>query len=54
MFIVMNLFDLLHFFPDPAQPMPILVTAIEIVTSVLAFGILLFVINENKNGASSG
>ena len=55
MFIIMNLFDALHFFPDPAQPMPILVTVIETVTSVLAFGILLFVVkDEDKNGASSG
>lgn len=49
MFIVMNLFDILHFFPDPPQPMPILVTVIETVTSVLAICILLFVAkDENK------
>jgi hypothetical protein len=49
MFIVMNLFDLLHFFPDPAQRMPVPVTVIETVTSVLAILILLFMAkDENK------
>ncbi len=40
-FICMNLFDLLHFFPDPAQPMPLLVTIIEMATSAAALYILL-------------
>ncbi|VVB90315.1 Uncharacterised protein [uncultured archaeon] len=27
LFITMNVFDMLHFFPDPAQPMPLLVSS---------------------------
>ncbi len=42
MFITMNVFDLLHFFPDPAQPMPFLVALIEVIDSTVAFGILLY------------
>ncbi len=42
LFISMNLFDLLHFFPDPVQSMPPLVTFIEIMTSPAALFILLF------------
>jgi hypothetical protein len=41
LFISMNLFDLLHLFPDPAQPLPFLVSLIEVVTSVVALCILL-------------
>ncbi len=41
LFISMNLFDLLHFFPDPAQSMPPLVAFVEIVTSAAALYILL-------------
>ncbi len=45
MFIVMTLFDLLHFFPDPVQPLPFLVSLIEIVTSIIIFGILIYLPN---------
>ncbi len=41
MFIVMCLFDMLHFFSDPAMPMPFMVWVIEIVTSLIALGITL-------------
>jgi hypothetical protein len=41
MFIVMCVFDMLHFFPDPAQPMPFWVWVIEIANSLIAFGIIL-------------
>jgi len=41
MFIVMNLFDLFHFFPDPAQPLPPSVSLIEIATSIITFMILI-------------
>jgi hypothetical protein len=40
LFVVMNLFDILHFFPNPAQPMPAVVMIIEVITSILALGIL--------------
>ncbi len=49
LFISLNLFDLLHFFPDPAQSMPPLVTIIEIVTSAAALCILLFAPKVIKN-----
>lgn len=39
-YIVMILFDLLHFFPDPAQPLAPLTAAIEIMTASIALGIL--------------
>ncbi len=42
LFITMNVFDLLHFFPDPAQPMPFLVILIEVVDSIVAFTIILY------------
>jgi hypothetical protein len=41
-FVGMNVFDLLHFFPDPAQPMPFLVILIEVTDSVTALGILVY------------
>lgn len=49
MFMVMNVFDLLHFFPDPAQPMPIPVTIIETTTSILSLSILVCVADYNLN-----
>jgi hypothetical protein len=42
LFITMNAFDLLHFFPDPAQPLPFLVMLIEITDCIVAFGILYY------------
>ncbi len=54
MFIVMNLFDLLHFFPDPAQPLPFLVSLIEIATSIIILGISIYLPKStdknNRNG----
>ena len=41
MFIVMVIFDLLHFFPDPVQPLPFLVAFIETITALLVFGIII-------------
>lgn len=40
MFAVMVLFDLLHFFPDPAQPLPFLVAVIEATTACTVLGML--------------
>lgn len=40
LFVSMNAFDLVHFFPDPAQPMPRLVAFIEAVDSLAALGII--------------
>lgn len=42
MFLVMVVFDLIHFFPDPAQPLPIFVATIEIVTALGTLGILVY------------
>jgi hypothetical protein len=42
LFVTMNGFDLLHFFPDPAQPMPFLVILIEVTDSLMALAILVY------------
>ncbi len=42
MFAVMCLFDLIHFFPDPAQPMPFLVVLIEVVDTLAVLAILAY------------
>jgi hypothetical protein len=39
MFLVMILFDLLHFFPDPKDPLPLLVIIIELITAGIILGI---------------
>lgn len=42
MFIVMVVFDFVHFFPDPVQPISFLTSLIEIVSSSIAFCILIY------------
>lgn len=42
----MMLFDMLHLFPDPSQPLPPLVWVVEIVTLILSLGILLRVVSS--------
>lgn len=49
MFVVMNLFDLFHFFPNPAQPMPFSVVFIEVVTSMLASYIVIRVSDQARS-----